>query len=51
MTEEEIRKKIADLEEREFLIQMADFLSREDLEYIYKYRAEIKELKKMLGEN
>lgn len=50
MTRDEILKRIKELEEQEFLIQMADFLSRDDWKCIYECRAKVKELKEMLGE-
>lgn len=44
LTEEE-KEKIDKLEEKIFLIQMADFLSQEDWNNIWEYRRQIKEIR------
>jgi len=48
MTREEIEKKIADLEEREFFINMVDRWTAEDYRLMAEIHAELIELKKKL---
>lgn len=48
MTKEEIKNKIEDLENRIWMVEMADFLSREDKEWIFETKNEIRRLEKEL---
>lgn len=48
MTKEEIRKKMADIADTYFCLQMKDRWSREDYEFSDKLNHEYNELEKML---
>lgn len=47
---EQITKRIEDLEERIFYIEMIDYWTYEDRELIHKYEKELKELKAKIVE-
>jgi len=47
---EQITKRIEDLEERIFYIEMIDYWTHEDRELIHKYEQELKELKAKIVE-
>lgn len=48
MTREEIKKKIEEIENREFYLQMKDRWNRDDFDISRKHREEIRELENLL---